>query len=492
VANGVITHYLNFNTNGAAAFAYAPLDLGSPLRVGGRGANNGSIYSMNGDIAEIQVFTNAPNNAQVSQIFNYLADKYGVAEVQLAVQPPVVSVIAPTNAVTGAFTNALAPAVLNIGAQVISAAPISSVTFIVNGQVIATETSPPYQIPLNLLSPGALSIVIQAVDIWGISGSSAPFNITILGNAANLPAAPPANGLVLWLKGDAGVTTNADGTVALWADQSGNTNDAGINPIGALPPSLVFDPAIGRPVVNFTPNGSPMCLDVADAPSVEVTGDLSLFYAAQFTNFSATTLPSTIVAKTFSNQPYPFDYFVNVSQAVCKRGDLDGVATINSSGPIPAGQYVIGGVTVLSSQVTHYLNNVANGSGTFGYGAIDEGTPLKIGSRDDFLTQFAGNLGEILLYGRALTGSDLQLANTYLASRYGIATVQLDTQRPALSILSSTNGTVQVAYPVGYTGWALQSSTNLTTWTTLAVNPPNNQVTVTPTARDTFYRLKNH
>ena len=78
--------------------------------------------------------------------------------------------------------------------------------------------------------------------------------------------------------------------------------------------------------------------------------------------------------------------------------------------------------------VTHYLNYFTDGSGTFGYGAEDGGTPLKVGSRDDFQTQLVGNLGEVLLYGRALTGSDLQLANTYLAGRYGIATFQLETQ----------------------------------------------------------------
>ena len=489
VANGVITHYLNFNTNGAATFSYTPADLGNPMRVGGRGANNGTIYTLNGDIAEIQVFTNAPNNSQVSQIFNYLADKYAVAEVQLAVQPPVIAVTAPTNMVTAPFTNVLAPGVLNIGAQINSAAPISSVSFFVNGLLVATETSPPYQIPLNLLTPGQVTIVVQAVDIWGISGSSAPFIVTIPGNPASLPAAPPTNGLVLWLKADAGITTNLDGTVATWADQSGNTNDASTDTFGALAPSLVIDPTLGKPVVGFTPNGQPMCLDVADAPSVEVTSDLSLFYAAQFTNFAMTTLPCGIVAKTFGSSPYPLDYYVNVSQAACRRGDLDGSSTINSSGPIPAGQYVVGGVTVLSSQVTHYLNNVVNGSGTFGYGALDEGTPLKIGSRDDFQTQFAGNLGEILLYGRALTGADLQLANTYLAARYGIATVQLDTQRPRLSILSLPGGTLEVSYPAGYAGWVLQSSTNLVNWTALAANPANNQVNVTP-LHTTFYRLK--
>ena len=149
------------------------------------------------------------------------------------------------------------------------------------------------------------------------------------------PSAPPTNGLALWLKADEGITTNADGTVANWADQSGYTNDAGPDQNGALAPSLITDTNIGKPVVAFNPNGSPMCLDVADAPSVELVSDLSLFYAVEFTNFANTTLPQAIVAKTFGNEPYPFDYQVIAAQAKLIRGNANGNASVASSGPCP-------------------------------------------------------------------------------------------------------------------------------------------------------------
>jgi hypothetical protein len=99
-------------------------------------------------------------------------------------------------------------------------------------------------------------------------------------------------------------------------------------------------------------------------------------------------------------------------------------------------------------------------------------------------------MGEILLYARALTGSDLQVANTYLAGRYGIATFQMDTQPPALSIIAVGGGAVEIAWPAGYSGWTLESSTNLVKWSAVASNPANNQVTVQATGAATFYRLQ--
>ncbi|HEX3716956.1 MAG TPA: Ig-like domain-containing protein [Verrucomicrobiae bacterium] len=490
VGNGVVTHYLQLNTNGSTAFSYTPTDSGYPIRVGGRSANNGTIYTMNGDIAEIQVYTNAPSTAEVGEIVNYLSDKYELPQVQLAVNPPVVTVAALTNAITPSVTNLTAPGVLSIGAQITSAAAISSVSFYVNGELVATETSPPYQIPLNILTPGTVNVMVQAVDIYGFSSNSIPYEITIPGNPANLPDAPPTNGLVLWLKADTGITTNSDGTIALWDDQSGLTNNASTDQNGALAPSLTTDPSIGKPVVSFVPNGQPMCLDVADAPSVELTSDMSLFYTVEFTNFADTTLPQAIVAKTFGSSAFPFDYPVSSSDASYVRADSDGSSAINSVGALPAGQYFVGGVTVLSSVVTHYLNFVTNGSGTLGYGAEDGGTPLKVGSRDDFKTQLAGNLGEVLLYNRALTGGDLQLANTYLAGRYGVATVQLQTQPPSVDVAAAAPGAITFAWPAGYAGWVLESSSNLVKWTAIATNPPNNQLTVNPTNKATFYRLQ--
>ena len=148
--------------------------------------------------------------------------------------------------------------------------------------------------------------------------------------------------------------------------------------------------------------------------------------------------------------------------------------------------------TVNGNTVTHYLNNLPNGSGLFGYQGDDAGGPLRIGSRDDYLTQFAGNLGEILLYNSALAGSDLQTANSYLGGKYGIPMAKLYTGAPALTVTKTGANTVQLSWLPGYADFILDSRTNAAsgTWTPMATNPPNNQVTVTTTNVTRFFRLR--
>jgi hypothetical protein len=63
------------------------------------------------------------------------------------------------------------------------------------------------------------------------------------------PAPIPTAGLQLWLKADAGVTLNGS-TVSIWADQSGNGNDA-IQPDLRRQPFLVRDGLNGKPTIRF-------------------------------------------------------------------------------------------------------------------------------------------------------------------------------------------------------------------------------------------------
>jgi hypothetical protein len=141
--------------------------------------------------------------------------------------------------------------------------------------------------------------------------------------------------------------------------------------------------------------------------------------------------------------------------------------------------------------VSHYLNEIPNGTGSLTRGDLDLGTPLRIGSRDDFATQFAGNLGEILLYNVPLVGSDLQLVNTYLAGRYGISIFQLATQ-PTLTVNRTNSTSVQISWPPGFAGFVLENRTNAASglWTPLATNPPNNQVSLATTNVTRFFRLR--
>ena len=80
--------------------------------------------------------------------------------------------------------------------------------------------------------------------------------------------------------------------------------------------------------------------------------------------------------------------------------------------------------TVEGALTTHYLNGRANGAASMGFGALDQGSPLRIGLTDDLVNPFKGMISEILIYNRALNQSEIRLASTYLAGRNGVVVVQ--------------------------------------------------------------------
>jgi hypothetical protein len=146
---------------------------------------------------------------------------------------------------------------------------------------------------------------------------------------------------------------------------------------------------------------------------------------------------------------------------------------------------------VSGSTGVEYLQGLANGSGQFGYGTIDDATQLYIGTRDALDLYFKGNIGELLIYDHALVGSELQLVNSYLAGKYGVATAQLSTQPPTLKVALASANSVQVSWLPGYTGFILEGRTNLTlgAWSPITTNPPNNQITLGTTIIARFFRL---
>ena len=77
------------------------------------------------------------------------------------------------------------------------------------------------------------------------------------------------NGLQLWLKADAGVTTNAAGGVTQWADQSGKNNNA-VQADETLAPTFVNNAVTNKPVLRF--DGINDYLEVADSDSVSISG----------------------------------------------------------------------------------------------------------------------------------------------------------------------------------------------------------------------------
>lgn len=478
MAGTTATHYLNGAANGSGQITATLADGGKPLKIGTR---DDLFTMMKGDIADLLVFGHALSDTERSQVLGYLSSKYGLPLVRLANRPPVVTLTSPTDGSTAAVAG-----LLSVAAQASSAdSPISRVDFLANGSLVASQTAPPYQISLQVWTPGALTLQARATSVRGAVGTSAPVVVTVTGT--NPVVAPPTAGLLLWLKADAGVTTNSSGQVSTWADQSGNGNNAA-PPDPSVAPLLRVDAQTGKPALEF--NGTTNYLDVAN-PNLTLPAQVSSFFAGRVADFST---PRAVWGKTLNGRPRPWDFYIAPGGTMnVLRGNTDGADGVASASPLPANQFSFGGFTVQGSQATLYFDGQVVGTGSFGYGALDSGTPLRIGSRDDLATQFAGSLGELLIYGQGLSAGDLQTVNTYLAGRYGFVLVQVVTvTQPTLNISRTGAGTVQLSWPPAQTGFVLESKTNLAsgTWIPMATNPPGNQVTLSVTNAAQFFRLR--
>src|ERR1043165_7934367 len=118
--------------------------------------------------------------------------------------------------------------------------------------VLIDQVSPP-KIPNNLMT---IRTSLLAITI----GTS------FFANDLLAQTLPVTTGLHLWLKADAGVTTNGTGLITGWADQSGQGNNAApTNNNTSFSPTLLLNSANGLPTVRFP--GGTKYLDVQDSPS---------------------------------------------------------------------------------------------------------------------------------------------------------------------------------------------------------------------------------
>jgi len=251
-------------------------------------------------------------------------------------------------------------------------------------------------------------------------------------------------------------------------------------------PLLMVNKA-GQPVLEFNGTNS-QYLDVASAPSVVILGDISSFCAF---NAADVATPHTLWSKTQNGAPFPWYFSVAAGgDMAAARGDTNGSNPVDSADPVQPGSQVVAGFTVSGSSGSHYLDGEPNGTGVFGYGTLDQGTTLRIGALDDLTNQYSGTLSEVLIYNEALSGSDLLEVNTYLAARAGIPVIQVPP--PSLTLTRPNASSVELSWPTVFSGFVLESATNLAgAWTAVATNPPNNQFILGTTTNATrFFRLQ--
>jgi hypothetical protein len=357
--------------------------------------------------------------------------------------------------------------------------------FYANGLLVGTATNSPYSSDIQVLTPGAVSFTAVAIDNLGLTATSAPVVITATGSVVSMTV---TNALQLWLKADAGVTTNAGGVVTAWADQSGKGNNATQSDV-TLAPKWVGNAAGAQPVLRFEGTNY---LDFAASASLTITGDISSFFVVKVDDFANWR---GVWGQTVEGIAAPNDYYLATGTGVptFNRGDGTDSSAVAGQQAVLAGSYVVLGFDAVGTNINHYWNGLTNGTGTIAVTPADGGQPVRLGSRADLVTQMKGDIAEVLIFNRGLSETERGTIANYLASKYGIPFVRqaVAAGGPSLSVSRPSAAAIIISWTASQSGYVLESTPSLSTPTWAAVTGvQNNQVQVSLTTGNQFFRLR--
>ena len=203
-----------------------------------------NAYYFWGDIAEVMIFNRALTTGERATINAYLNSKYAL----VAAVPPT-----PTNLTAYAISPtqiglSWSETLTNGGATQISIERSTASNGVFS--VVAQVANALSYVDTNLTAGTTYYYQVRAMNLNTWSPYSNETNATTLA----VGASAPFGSLSLWLKADAGLVQGSTNTpVDLWADQSGNGNNASQTAV-ANQPSWIPGAINGLPVVRF--NGS--------------------------------------------------------------------------------------------------------------------------------------------------------------------------------------------------------------------------------------------
>lgn len=218
------------------------------------------------------------------------------------------------------------------------------------------------------------------------------------------------DGLVLCL--DAGNIKSYPGTGTTWTDLSRNGNN------GTLTNGPTFNSANGGSIVF---DGTDDSVIIPNSSSLAITGDITIMSWLNVTNFNYQY--RGIVAKTTSNLPASYDFYLDSGYPRLFRGDGAGnhYNLIGSTRSLTANTWQNVSVTMTSTTVIHYLNAASNGTGSLSTTiANDANASVYIGNRADGVTRMLGNIALTLIYNRGLTSSEVLQNYNATKSRFGL------------------------------------------------------------------------
>jgi hypothetical protein len=254
----------------------------------------------------------------------------------------------------------------------------------------------------------SLSIALSAILLTAFAAHAQVLSVT--------------NNLSLWLKAYLGVTTNASG-VSLWADQSGNGNDATqSNP--SREPQWVQNVLNGKPTVRLDGVNDFMAL-AAGSGGIAQSADSTIYIVYQVDPTGPGTM--SLLSRGFTSganiytglvgpNTRPGIYFNSFFEAPTNLTAWSYVRYgLNSSGPEEIS--VLGG-TPTTAEIS--------------------GTPtdwIALGSGLGVSQEYKGDFAEVLIYDTVLSGVDRQNVHEYLLAKYALP-------EPSAVVLASVAGLV--------------------------------------------------
>lgn len=237
------------------------------------------------------------------------------------------------------------------------------------------------------------------------------------------------NGLVLWLDANDVSTVTKDGSdkISSWEDKSGNANDA-LQITAGSQPTYVLNSINSKAAISF--DGTDDFFKIADSASLK-PDEITIFVVANaraYTSYAASFINKTSNYALWNdgyglnfmeyNNPNEFQFWVNSYWI--------NAAPVNSS-LVTLNQYHLWTGLYGNDLATFKVDKSVVATDTTSAGVIVNSTrAMTIGANYDGTLETVindpldGEIAEILIYGRALSESEITIMESYLSKKWGL------------------------------------------------------------------------
>ena len=278
-----------------------------------------------------------------------------------------------------------------------------------------------HAVPDQLSYPTTGSITgVATIATGGLPLEGGSLKVTV----KNGGSAIPLNGLRLWLKADAGVSKDASGKVAWWADQSGNNLNI-VQPTYAKQPLMAENAVNDKPVIRF--DGNDDYLQTSGAVNLlNNTGNFSLFVVVKPGATQKTW------ADILDYQHNPQGLLIQQDGGEINKYFIGGSACPGFGGCSRTHVLDPTKFQVLSAKFrqSSFFYSYLNGSDMKYLGNAytrldDEPKYFTVGNKslELYPRQFNGSIAEIIIYNTVLSETEMIAVDRYLFSKYAIDAV---------------------------------------------------------------------